>query len=341
MKVNQFPDRIIEIDNQPYLYFGGTSYLGLPTHPDFQNLLINNIKQWGTAYGSSRSANIQLSAYENGEQFLTRFIQSEAALTVSSGMLAGKLVIEALASQTDSFFHFPNTHQALKAPNSKPICIANELNPRLRNSVAERITILADAIPSFQIQAIDFSILNSIPSHKEITLVVDESHSLGILGTHGCGIFSSIALPGIKRKIMVASLGKAFGLTGGVIAGDIDFISHLQELDTFVSSAGMNAAFVQTMADAETIYVSQHQKLKENLHYIDTILKKNNRVSFNPDYPVVYPNFENINEILESNKIIITNFKYPTDTKVLNRIIITANHQKEDLDKIVRLLNEL
>lgn len=341
MKVNQFPDRIIEIDNQPYLYFGGTSYLGLPTHPDFQNLLIKNIRQWGTAYGSSRNANIQLSAYENGERFLTRFIQSEAALTVSSGMLAGKLVIEALTSQTDSFFHFPNTHQALKAPNSEPICIANELNPRLRNSVAEKITILADAVPSFQIQAIDFSILNSIPSHKEITLVVDESHSLGILGEQGCGIFSSITLPNIKRKIMVTSLGKAFGLTGGLIAGDIDFISSLQELDTFVSSAGMNAAFVQTMADAETIYSNQHQKLKENLRYIDTILKQKNKTLFNPDYPVIYPTFGNITKILESNKIIITNFKYPIDTKVLNRIIITANHQKEDLDKIVRLLNEL
>jgi 7-keto-8-aminopelargonate synthetase-like enzyme len=340
MKVNQFPDRIIEIDNQSYLYFGGTSYLGLPSHPDFKNLLINNIRQWGTAYGSSRSANIQLTAYENGERFLTRFIQSEAALTVSSGMLAGKLVIEALTPQTDSFFHFPNTHQALKAPESEPFFIENQLNPRLLNSVAEKITILADAVPSFQIQAIDFSVLNSIPSHKEITLVIDESHSLGILEKQGCGIFSSIHLPAIKRKIMVASLGKAFGLTGGVIAGDLDFISHLQELDTFVSSAGMNAAFVQTMADAETIYISQHQKLKDNLRYIDTILKKNNTVSFNPDYPVIYPTFENINNILESNKIIITNFKYPTDTKVLNRIIITANHQKEDLDKIVTLLNQ-
>ncbi len=340
MKVNQFPDRSIEIDNQSYLYFGGTSYLGLPTHPDFQNLLIKNIRQWGTAYGSSRSANIQLSAYENGERFLARFIQSEATLTISSGMLAGKLVIEALTSQADSFFHFPNTHQALKAPNSEPFFIEDQLNPRLLNSVAEKITVLADAVPSFQIQAIDFSILNSIPPHKEISLVVDESHSLGILGEHGCGIFSSIDLPNIKRKIMVASLGKAFGLTGGVIAGDLDFISRLQELDTFVSSAGMNAAFVQTMADAETIYLNQHQKLKENLRYINTTLKHNNKVSFNPDYPVIYPTFENITKILESNKIIITNFKYPTDNKVLNRIIITANHQKEDLDKIVMLLNE-
>jgi 7-keto-8-aminopelargonate synthetase-like enzyme len=340
MKVNQFPDRIIEIDNEDYLYFGGTAYLGLPTHPEFQKLLIKNILKWGTAYGSSRSANIQLTAYENGELFLANYIKAEAILTVSSGMLAGKLVIEVLTSQSDSFFHFPDTHPAIKAPNGLPVFIGNELNPRLLDTIPEKITILTDTVPSFHIKPIDLSILNLIPSNKEITLVVDESHSLGILGTNGCGIFSTIDLPNIKRKIMVASLGKAFGLTGGVIAGDSEFINQMATHDTFVSSAGMNAAFVQTMADAQKIYMQQHQKLKENLQYIDANLIKNKAIHFDPNYPLIYPEIEGLNEIFTANKIIVTNFKYPTDIKDLNRIVITANHKKEDLDKLIDILNQ-
>jgi 7-keto-8-aminopelargonate synthetase-like enzyme len=340
MKVNQFPDRIIEINNENYLYFGGTAYLGLPTNPEFQKLLIKNILQWGTAYGSSRSANIQLTAYENGEQFLAQFIKADAALSVSSGMLAGKLVIEILSPQTDCFFHFPNVHTAIKATNSFPFFIGNELNPSLLDAATEKITILTDAVPSFHIKPIDFSILNSIPPNKEITLVIDESHSLGILGINGCGIFSTIDLPNIKRKIMVASLGKAFGLTGGVIASDLDFINQMQVNDTFVSSAGMNAAFVQTMADASTIYLQQHQKLKQNLQYVNTNLVKNKAVNFNPNYPLIYPDIDGIYELFALNKIITTNFKYPTDTKFLNRIVITANHKKEDLDKIIYILNQ-
>ncbi|TRW98078.1 aminotransferase class I/II-fold pyridoxal phosphate-dependent enzyme [Flavobacterium gawalongense] len=340
MKVNQFPDRIIEIDNETYLYFGGTAYLGLPTNKKFQKLLIKNILQWGTAYGSSRNANIQLTAYENGERFLANYIEADATLTVSSGMLAGKLVIEVLTPQTDCFFHFPDTHPAIKAPNSLPFFIGNQLNPRLLDNVTEKITILTDAVPSFHIEPIDLSILNSIPSNKEITLVIDESHSLGILGTKGCGIYSTIDLPSIKRKIMIASLGKAFGLTGGVIASDIDFINQMANHDTFVSSAGMNAAFVQTIADAEKIYFTQHQKLKDNLNYIDTHLIKSKAVLFNPNYPLIYPEIEGINEIFTTNKIIVTNFKYPTDSKDLNRIVATANHKKEDLDKIIHILNQ-
>jgi 7-keto-8-aminopelargonate synthetase-like enzyme len=340
MKVNQFPDRIVEVDNEKYLYFGGTAYLGLPTHPEFQKLLIKNILQWGTAYGSSRSANIQLIAYENGERFLANFIRAEAALTISSGMLAGKLVIEILTPQTDCFFHFPDTHPAIKVPDSLPVFIGNELNPRLLDNTTERITILTDSVPSFHVQPIVFSILNSIPPNKEITLVIDESHSLGILGTNGCGIYSAINLPNIKRKITVASLGKAFGLTGGVIASDSEFNNQIINHDTFVSSAGMNAAFVQTMADSAAIYLQQHQKLKDNLKYIETHLIKNRSIHFDPNYPLIYPVIEGINEIFTANKIIVTNFKYPTDTKDLNRIVITANHKKEDLDKIIHILNQ-
>lgn len=340
MKVNQFPDRIIEIDNEDYLYFGGTAYLGLPTNPEFQQLIIKNILRWGSSYGSSRSANIQLTAYENGEQFLANYIKADAALTVSSGMLAGKLVIDELTCQTDNFFHFPDVHPALKAPNSLPIFIGNELNPRLLDSVNEKITILTDTVPSFHIKPINLSILNLIPSNKEITLVIDESHSLGILGSNGGGVYSSVDFPNIKRKIMVASLGKAFGLTGGVIASDCAFINQMKANDIFISSAGMNPAFVQTMADAEGIYFSQHKKLKANLNYLASKLIKNKAIHFDPNYPLIYPTIEGLNTIFTANKIIVTNFKYPTDAKDLNRIVITANHKIEDLDTIIHILNQ-
>lgn len=96
---------------------------------------------------------------------------------------------------------------------------------------------------------------------------------------------------------MVSSLGKAFGLTGGVIASDAEFINQMASHDTFVSSAGMNAAFVQTMTDADNIYLQQHQKLKDNLQYIDVNLIKNKAIHFDSNYPLIYPEIEGLNEI--------------------------------------------
>lgn len=339
MNVNQFPDRIIEIDQEQYLYFGGTAYLGLSTNKAFQELIVKNILKWGTTYGSSRNANVKVTAYENGETFLAHYIKAEAVVTVSSGMLAGKLVIEELKKQTDTFFRFEDVHTAIQADNSLPIFIDGKINPRLLDNKQEKITILSDAVPSFETNAIDFNVLKEILKNKEITLLIDESHSLGILGKNGCGIYSDINHP-IKRKIMVSSLGKAFGLTGGVIASDTSFINQITKSEIFSSAAGMNPAFVQTLADAAEIYPKQHHKLVENLAYIDQKLVKHDSINFDKSYPLIYLKDKNIIDILKKNKIIIASFKYKQNADNLNRIVVTANHLPEDLDKLTTVLND-
>ncbi|MFH6963148.1 aminotransferase class I/II-fold pyridoxal phosphate-dependent enzyme [Flavobacterium plurextorum] len=338
MKVEKFPDRVIEIDQEQFLYFGGTAYLGLPTNKAFQNLVVKNILNWGTTYGSSRTANIKLSAYDEGETFLASHIGSESAVTISSGMLAGKLVIDLIKKQTDCFFHLNDTHNAIQIENSLPLFVNEQLNERLLDSKREKIAILTDGIPSFETKPVDLSFLEQIPSHKEITLLIDESHSFGILGKNGCGIYSSIQYP-VKRKIMVSSLGKAFGLTGGVVASDLKFINEIKELETFTSAAGMNPAFVQTLSDAAEIYTLQHKKLLDNLEYIDSILIKNNYLKFDKTYPLIYLLSNELVEKLNQEKIVIASFKYTKDAEPLNRIVITANHLKEDLDKLVQVLN--
>lgn len=339
MNVNQFPDRIIEINQEHYLYFGGTAYLGLPTNKAFQDLVVKNILKWGTTYGSSRNANIKVTAYENGETFLANYIKAAAVVTVSSGMLAGKLVIDELKKQTDTFFHFDDVHTAIQTHNSLPVLIEGKLNPKLLDEKEEKITILTDAVPSFETNVIDLNVLKEIPKHKEITLLIDESHSLGILGQNGCGIYADINLP-VKRKIMVSSLGKAFGLTGGVIASDATFIEEIKKSEIYGSAAGMNPAFVQTLADASEIYPKQHQKLIENLAYIDQKLIKHESIKFDKNYPLIYLKDKNSIEALQSNKIIIASFKYKENADNLNRIVVTANHLPEDLDKLTAVLNE-
>ncbi|KAF2328202.1 aminotransferase class I/II-fold pyridoxal phosphate-dependent enzyme [Flavobacterium daemonense] len=339
MKVEKFPDRIIEIDHEQYLYFGGTAYLGLPTNAAFQDLVIKNILKWGTTYGSSRTANIQLTAYDAGEKFLASHIGSESTATVSSGMLAGKLVLEKLKKEKAVSYHLNETHSAIKTENSLPVFINEKLNDRLLDSEPEKITILTDGVPSFETKPVDLSFIKEISKEKEITLVIDESHSLGIVGENGSGIYSSVSFP-VKRKIMVSSLGKAFGLTGGVIAGDSDFINEIKELETFTSAAGMNPAFVQTLSDAAEIYKIQHQKLKDNLSYIDSVLIKSKHIKFDKNYPLIYVLSNKLVEKLKQEKIIIASFKYTKDAEPLNRIVVTANHLKEDLDKLIDVLNK-
>ncbi|ULQ55778.1 aminotransferase class I/II-fold pyridoxal phosphate-dependent enzyme [Flavihumibacter rivuli] len=335
-QVNALPGRTLLSGGKEWLYFGGTAYLGLPGLPEFQELVINNIRKWGTAYGSSRNANIRLSAYAEGEAFLAKLTGTEMALTVSSGMLAGKLAIEALTVESNRFFYLPGHHPAIWAANSEPFYTDGQINPSLLNEQKEKIVILTDAVPSFSVKAVELNDLEKISPAKQVTLVVDESHTLGILGKNGGGILSGISYPNISRKIMVSSLGKAMGLTGGVIAADGDFITSMRKLDGFVSGAGMQPAFVQTIAEAGAIYQQQHERLQSNTRYLYELLKGYNNLTAASDYPAFYPHDADSYQKLLQHHIIITHFTYPTSPLPLNRIVVSAHHTLDDLNQLAK-----
>ena len=335
MIVNEFPDRKILVDGVEYLYFGGTNYLGITTNPEFQTILFESIKKWGTAYGSSRNSNVKLSIYETAEKLLAKNINSEAALTVSSGMLAGKLVVEYLSKTTDAMFHFPDAHPALMNPPSLPILVNGELNAKLFDKSISKIAVLTDAVPSQCVEPIDLSILLRIPKKIQIELVIDESNSFGILENNWQNTLKKENINSIK----VASLGKAIGISGGVIAGNESFISQIRNQSSFIGAAGMNPAFLETYVNAQEIYHLQKQKLQHNLNYIDRNFTERGKFTYHSSYPIIYFDDESVSKKLFDSKIITTSFKYTNASGKLNRIVITSNHSIEDLDHLIAQLS--
>ena len=334
MVVNEFPDRKILVDGVEYLYFGGTNYLGITTNPEFQTILFESIKKWGTGYGSSRSSNVKLSIYETAEKLLAKNIHSEAALTVSSGMLSGKLVVEYLSKNTDAMFHFPDAHPALMNPPSLPIILNGKLNAKLFDKSISKIAVLTDAVPSQYVEPIDLNILLTIPKEIQINLVIDESNTFGILGNDWQNALKKENINIIK----VASLGKAIGISGGVIAGNTSFISEIQNQASFIGAAGMNPAFLETYVNAQEIYVLQKQKLQRNLNYLDRNFTDRGKFTYHSSYPIIYFDDEMVSKKLLEHKIITTSFKYTNASGKLNRIVITANHSIEDLEHLIAQL---
>lgn len=338
MIVDKFPDRIIDVEGKDYLYFGGTAYLGLSTNPSFQKILAESINKWGSFYGSSRSSNIKLSIFHKAERFFARQIGAEDAVTTSSGTLAGKLVMEYLSKSEQTFYHYPKTHPAILHSDSLPLFIDGELHPKLRNTTSEAIVITVDAVLSLEVEPTSFEFLNDMPSEKKITLVIDESHSLGIVGTHGEGIFNTISNEKLERKIMVSSLGKALGLSGGIIASDNDFIDSIKAETLFISSSCANAAYLEAFVLSQDLVEQQLKKLKENLAFLFADFKPKSSFKFSKNYPVIYCIEDNFFSDLFLKNIIIANFKYPNYKGLMSRIVITANHTQEDLKTLKSVL---
>jgi len=337
--VDEFPDREITVNGEKYLYFGGTSYLGMATNKEFQEIIYENLKKWGTFYGSSRNANVKLAIYDKFESYFSEYLGAETALTISSGTLAGKMVVDYLAKSKVVFYHYPKTHPAILAPNSLPLFINDKLHPKLRDAIFEDIVITTDAILPLETTSTSFDFLDKISSQKKITLVLDESHSLGVIGVLGEGIFSKIKSKKLHRKIMIASLGKALGLSGGIIAADKEFIDNIRAEPVFVSSSGANPTYLEAYMSGFQLYEKQRKLLIQNLNFLGKILVPKQAFQFNKSYPVIYSNSDDIYKALLIKKIVIARFKYPTYENYMNRIVITANHTKADLEKLASVLN--
>lgn len=322
------------VQGKPFLYFGGTAYLGLSTHPDFQKNIISGIKKWGTAYGSSRNANIKLAIFDEAEHLFAKLIKAEAVVTCSSGTLAGKLVVEYLSKSENIFYHYPKTHPAILQSKSLPLFINEKLHPNLLNNTAENIVITADALLGLEVTPTSFEFLKAIPSNKKITLVVDESHSLGIVGNYLEGIFNAISNKNLVRKIMVSSLGKALGISGGIVVSDNFFVDSLKNEPDFISSSSISPAYLEAFMLSQDIIKAQQKKLQANLELLFDGFHLNSNFKYNKNYPVIYCEDEKIIENLYERGIIITNFKYPTYKKTMCRIVITSNHTKIDLIKL-------
>jgi len=340
MIVEKFPDRIVSIKGQEYHYFGGTSYLGIATNVDFHEILFQNIKKWGTFYGSSRNSNIKLAVYNTFEYFFAKQIGAEASLAISSGTLAGRLVIDYLSKSITSFYHYPKTHPSVLAPNSLPLFDNGALHSSLLNNTTEEIVITVDAVLAMEVTPTSFDFLAKISASKKITLVIDESHSLGIVGKHGEGVFNTIPTENLYQKIAVSSLGKALGLSGGIIAGNAQFINLIKEESIFISASGANPAYLETYLQTQEIYTKQREKLQNNLAFLYPKLTMYKHLRFSQNYPVIYSNEPEIYTALSVQNIVVTNFNYPTYKNTMHRIVITANHTEPDLKTLSLALSK-
>ena len=341
MEIEKAPNTKIFINRTQYAYFSGTSYLGIAALPQFHEIVCANIKKWGTSYGSSRNANITLSIYKKAEVFLRNFFNTEDCVTVSSGTLAGVFTLSVLEKIVDSFFYMPKTHPAILPKNAAPVFIDGNVNSQLLSNKKESICIVADAIVSLETQPFTFNFLQSISKQKKIFLLIDESHSLGVLGTNGNGIVATLQVPENIEIIGVSSLGKAFGVNGGVIFGTNKFVNRVKRASLFSGSAPMNPAFLESFLQAQNLYRQQLQKLQNHCAFVFEKLQSLPGIKISKKYPVFFVDDEEIADFLFSKKIVITSFFYPTvQNKKINRIVLNANHTKEELSCIITTLTD-
>lgn len=343
VQVTTYPGRRVNIDGTSFLYFGGTSYLGVHTDTEFQDLVLNSIRQYGSNFGTSRRSNVQFSIYEKTESYMAQWVRSEACLTMSSGYLAGQLVANHFNTKEYRLFYAPNSHSALFRTNAKPYTTYTTLNIALR----EHLEKMKKEIPVIFLDSIDFSgcnypdfqILQTLPLTSCI-LVVDDSHGIGIVGEEGSGVFKTLLSIQCQELVLCASLGKALGLQAGAVFGKKQRIEQMKSSDFFGGASPAAPFYLAHFMEAKAVYSKKRKMLQENIKRFLSTIRNSKRLNFMPGYPVFGFSDTQLTDHLRENKIIITDFRYPTeDTYATNRIVLTAAHTQEDIFSLSEALN--
>lgn len=344
-EVDEFPGREITVNDRQFLYFGGTGYLGLQTDEIFKDLFINAIKKYGTNYGASRKSNIRISIFEKAENYLAKLVGSDACLTMSSGFLVGQFLVQNLSPNKETYFYAPNTHSALYTweQKTKTYVTFSSLNIALRLYLEENKNetpiVFLDAIDFSGANFPDFEGLKKLPL-SDIILVVDDSHGIGIVGENGGGVFKSIQQLNPKEAIVCCSLGKGFGIQAGAIFGTKERLENLKNTSFFGGASPAAPASLAVLLQAEDIYHQKRQLLVQNIDFFLNNLKNPSKFLFMQGHPAFSFSDELLTKHLENNGVIVTSFRYPNeDSHLMGRIVISATHTKEDIQKLCLVIN--
>ncbi|TMU57019.1 aminotransferase class I/II-fold pyridoxal phosphate-dependent enzyme [Flagellimonas algicola] len=343
MIIDSYPGRTIYKNWKEYLYFGGTSYLGLQLDKEFQDLYIKNLRKYGTNYGASRKSNIQLKIFEEAETHLAKLAGSESCITLSSGYLAAQLVVQALVKQGHPAIAVPNAHIALSTDNVIQTASPKEFHTKLSEilNLDKNIVpvILFDTIDFSKGQYPDFELLRQLPLDK-IILVGDDSHGIGIVGTQGNGCYSMLKQLEPVQLIVCSSLGKGLGIQAGAVFGDKAAVAMLRDTSFFGGASPASPAFLSTLLNAGDIYNKRRGILMKHLEFMEGIphfKQLFTHITGHPTFEFCNPELA---KFLEQNGFIFTNFNYPDDNgPIVSRIVLSAYHKKEDIHKLADCLH--
>jgi 8-amino-7-oxononanoate synthase len=343
---DHLPGRSLVLDGVEHLFCSGTSYLGIACNETFRQFLLEGISHYGTNYSSSRNSNLQLRVFEEAEEYLVTYTGAAAALTMSSGYLAGQALVHTLQA-SGRFLYAPGTHPALwRSPADAPdpaqdydawVAWLLQHTPAMPE---EHLIIVCNSLDPLKARKYNFSWISALPQNKQITLIIDDSHGFGVTGTDGAGIFSQLSHLQEVRLVVISSMGKALGIPAGIILGDQQLIHTLRASSFFGGASPAIPAYLYAFLRSKDVFTAARQQLSRNILYFRERLERPELFNFFSNYPVFNTEQKGLYEYLLSHNIIISSFRYPTPADdPITRVILSSLHTEADLGRLATLIN--
>ncbi|GJM42018.1 MAG: 2-amino-3-ketobutyrate CoA ligase [Ardenticatenaceae bacterium] len=244
------PNGRVNVENYgEMIMLGSYSYLGLIGHPEINAAAKAAVDHYGTGTHGVRLLAGSLKLHNELESRIAKFKQTEAAITFSSGYVTNLATISSLLRKGDTVICDKLNHASIV--DGCLLAMAkfvrfrhndmDHLEKRLREVGGNgRKLVIADSVFSMDGDIIDLPEMVRICRKYDAYLMIDEAHSIGVLGETGHGIEEHFDLPPDSIDIKMGTLSKAIPSAGGYVAGNKELIQFLKhEARAFIFSAAM------------------------------------------------------------------------------------------------------
>lgn len=213
------------VDGREVLVLCGNDYLGLSQSPQLVEAIAAGARRWGAGATGSRLITGTSPIHREAEARLAELVGLESALLFPSGYQANVGAIQSVVGPGDCVISDSLNHASiidgcrLSRAQIRVVSHGNlgafeealKTPPRSRNT-----WIVTEALFSMDGDEADLVGLAALAQRHGAKLLVDEAHSLGVLGPRGSGLCQAL---GIVPDVLVGTLGKALGCAGAFVAG--------------------------------------------------------------------------------------------------------------------------
>lgn len=349
------------IGTQKYINYSGYNYLGLSGDPFVSEAVIEAVKTYGTSVSASRLVSGEKPLHGALEKAIASLIGTEDSLVFSSGYLTNLTIITHLLGKDDLIVCDALCHNSILQaarfsgaacvtyPHNNPQHIIDFLEKN--RSRYQKVLLVTEGIFSMDGDIPDVRPLIAIKKQYDAMLMIDEAHSIGVLGHTGAGIREHFNLRAEDVDIWMGTLSKSFASCGGYIAGNKNLIHNFKYTSAgFVYSAGITPA--NTAASLAAIQVMKKepervQLLKKRHTLLLNLLKEAGvPTGLSQDTPIIPLIVKKdslairLSHFLKQQGILALPIIYPAVEKNSARVRLFVNclHSEAQIYETVRLL---
>lgn len=262
-------DTQVTVRGKEMIMIGSNNYLGLTSHPEVKQAAIDAIKIYGSGCTGSRFLNGTLDIHEDLERKLAQFMNKESALVFSTGFQTNLGTISALVNKGEYIITDRSDHASIV--DGCRLSFGKVLKFRHNNmSDLKRVLstcpkhsgklIVIDGVFSMEGDIAKLPDMVELAKKYHARVMVDDAHSIGVLGKNGRGTAEHYNLED-EVDIIMGTFSKSFASIGGFIAAKEEVIHYIKHFSrALIFSASPPPAAVATVSKALDIIIAEPER---------------------------------------------------------------------------------